>query len=98
MLETEYLPYLLIHGISYDSFWNLTLREMNNIAKTIESDRETDYYIKSQLAYTSAIMNAEAYFGKIRSHSSYFPELSNSNISEEDKLKMRMMNLATKKG
>lgn len=80
-------------GISYDDFYELTLKEIKDTIKFDTKEAEGEYKLQQILAYTTAIMNAEAYHGKLRAYENYFP--SSPSMADGDiKLKATMLNYA----
>lgn len=96
MLEDEFLPRFILLGLSVDYFWDLTPREIKNTIKQYNRDLEYNLQIQSRLAYTTAIMNAEASIGKLRDYNVYFPKMTSGvDVNEKDiELKRTMLNYA----
>ena len=47
LFENDFLPLMLKYGVSFDDFWNMTIKEMNIYLKVVQEKEKAKY----ELAY-----------------------------------------------
>jgi hypothetical protein len=47
LFENDFLPMMLKYGVSFDDFWNMTIKEMNIYLKVVQEKEKAKY----ELAY-----------------------------------------------
>lgn len=84
------MPVLILHGLSYNDFWNMTFKEILIMSKAINQQKKEKYKTDSWIAFVSANVMAQANNGKGKKYHEYFPECNDE--TPEMRLKREMLN------